>query len=634
MSETKIYDLEAKEPATYRRRTVLIFGGTSLVLFFILSGTTYALAKSYEERILPHVSVAGINVSGLDRLAASEVLQAKFIAMIESGLTAELFSETQHLALQPTGATDPDLVYQLADWDISKSVDYALGIGRNQGKLTSYLSPLYYATIGQVNIRPVIVLAETRLMDAIREAFPEAESPGAPTDFVFTETNGELTVSINPAQEGAILDMSHALATIRQDAEDLDLQTLQLRLVERTLGITADEAQTLIPQAIAAVEGAPYRLIFTDEYNTETSYEVSADNLKTWLLPGRDEFDQPAITLDVVAMDQFLTRIHDKIDVRPQNAVFVVEGDRVIQFSESRDGFIINDDTLLKDLTRSIGTEDKDIAIAAERTPPEVSTADANDLGIKEILGVGTSNFAGSPSNRRANIRHGASKLNGVLIPPGETLSLLEKLRPFTTADGYLPELVIKGDEIIPEIGGGLCQIGTTTFRASMNSGLDIIERRNHSLVVSYYNDPANGNPGTDATIYDPSPDFKVKNDTPAHIMLVTEVDEAKSELRFTYWGTSDGREGSYTPPVVLSWTGYGTPIEKETDSLAPGERKCQSPHPGATTTFDYTISRADGSSETESFFSSYRSLPTVCLVGISETVASTNDDLLVDLAQ
>jgi vancomycin resistance protein YoaR len=255
--------------------------------------------------------------------------------------------------------------------------------------------------------------------------------------------------------------------------------------------------------------------------------------------------------------------------------------------------------------------------ISAERTAPAVPTGSANDLGIREVLGVGYSSFAGSPSNRRANIRHGADKLNGLLIAPGETLSLLENLRPFTIADGYLPELVIKGDKIIPEIGGGLCQIGTTTFRAAMNSGLEIAERRNHSLVVSYYNDPSNGQPGTDATIYDPSPDLKILNDTANYIMLVTTVDSATSELFFTFWGTSDGRAGSYTPPVVLSWTGYGATQETETTTLAPGVRQCQSPHPGATTTFDYNIVMPDGSVKTREFYSSYRSLPTICLVGV-----------------
>lgn len=628
MSDAKVFKLDKPNPPTGGRRVLAITISAGIVLLVLLAATTYLLANFYEERVLPHVSVAGVDVGGLDRLAANEVLQQRFQAMIEQGVDVELFSEIQHLELQPTGATDPDLVYQLADWDIPQAVEDALLVGRRDGQVISWLSPLYYITVGKTNLKPSMTLAETRLTEAIRAAFPTSESPGSPTDFVITGEGQDIEVEISPAVEGAILDIPYALSKIKEDAADLELATLELRLVERTLGISVEEAEDLVPQVIAALDSAPYTLVFEPGEDATRSYVVSEPDLRNWLLPGQDDRGNPALTLDSVEMKPLLDIIHADIDISPQDAVFVVEDNRVTEFTESHDGFIINDDTLLEDLTRALGSENSEIAIASERTEPDITTAESNDLGIKEALGVGYSSYAGSPANRRANIRHGASKLNGLLIAPGETLSLLENLRPFTVADGYLPELVIKGDEIIPEIGGGLCQIGTTTFRAALDSGLVIAERRNHSLVVSYYNDPANGNPGSDATIYDPAPDLKITNDTPAHVMLITTIDEATSELHFTFWGTSDGREAHYTPPEILSWSGYGAAIEKETDTLAPGVRRCQAPHPGATTTFDYVITRPDGTVETTPFFSSYRSLPSVCLVGAADPTESPPDEL------
>lgn len=590
---------------------ILVIGAVALIS---AAGVTYAYAQ---DRILPNISIAGHKVGGLDRLAATELLQQRFDDMVDSGLNVELYEEVQHIDLRTNVATDPDLVYQLIDWDVSGSVNDALNIGRSGNQLRDFFAPLYHLTIAPVRIEPDYVLAETRLESALREAFPNAESEGTPTDFVFVGSGDDMIVTVVEAVQGAVLDTDSALDTVYTDAQDLSLATLELRLIERSAVISKTEAETLISAARTAVEQAPYTLSFTPEYGDDLTYDVTGNDLKIWLLPGIDDNGAPALTLDTQAMKAFLDDIHADIDIAPQDAKFVVEGDRVIEFSESRDGFVINDDKVIDDLVTAFGTGNTTIVIAAERTEPAVPTASANDLGIKEVLGVGYSSFAGSPSNRRANIRHGAEKLNGILIPPGETLSLLERLRPFTVADGYLPELVIKGDQIIPEIGGGLCQIGTTTFRAAMNSGLEIAERRNHSLVVSYYNDPSNGNPGTDATIYDPAPDLKITNDTGHHIMLITEVNNATSELYFTFWGTSDGRKGSYTPPVVLSWTGYGATVEKETTSLPPGTRQCQAPHPGATTTFDYNIVMPDGSIKTREFFSSYRSLPTICLVGV-----------------
>ena len=203
---------------------------------------------------------------------------------------------------------------------------------------------------------------------------------------------------------------------------------------------------------------------------------------------------------------------------------------------------------------------------------------------------------------------------------------MIGALKPITVENGYLPELVIKGDEIKPEVGGGLCQIGTTTFRTIMNSGLPVTKRSNHSLVVSYYNDPANGNPGTDATIYDPTPDLRFINDTGNYILFATSVDTKNNELKFTFWGASDGRKGSYSAPVVARWIPTGPTREVETTNLEVGKRSCQSRHSGADTSFTYTVKKPDGSKIETVYESHYRPLPEICLVGVPEKTETTSE--------
>ncbi|MEK9156624.1 MAG: VanW family protein, partial [Patescibacteria group bacterium] len=558
---------------------------------------------------------------------ATEAVQQAVNTFLDAGINASLYDKTKNIPLMPRGASDPDLVYELAEVNVGDLVNQAYALGRSQNPTQQFFMPLWFATFGQTDIKPSVSFAESRISDAIREAFPNAESPGTPTDFVISFTEEGVQAEVVDAVIGSTIDMDEALTLLAEDAEDLNLSTLSLRLIERSSLISAEEATALIPSAITAVEKAPYNLTFSNDEGDTFAYEITRKNLAIWLKPEKDDQGNPLLSLDSEAMTAFLAEMHFDIDIAPQDAKFTVEGERVTEFVASQDGLVVDDDQLFADLRTAFAENDAStapITIAVARKAPEIPIESINTYGIKEILGVGYSSFAGSPSNRRINIAHGADKLNGLLIPPGETLSLLENLRPFTTADGYLPELVIKGDEIIPEIGGGLCQIGTTTFRAALNSGLNIAERRNHSLVVSYYNDPSNGNPGTDATIYDPAPDLKITNDTAHYIMLATEVDSTNSELFFTFWGTSDGRQGSYTPPQVLSWTGYGATITKETTSLAPGTTKCQSGHPGATTTFDYNITWADGTTTTETFNSSYRSLPQTCLVGVAAVTTET----------
>jgi len=245
-------------------------------------------------------------------------------------------------------------------------------------------------------------------------------------------------------------------------------------------------------------------------------------------------------------------------------------------------------------------------------TPVKIATGDVNDLGIKELIGRGVSNFKGSPKNRRHNIAVGAKSLNGILIKPGEEFSLLKALGPIDGEHGYLQELVIKGNRTVPEYGGGLCQIGTTTFRAALRSGLPITQRQNHSYRVVYY-EPA----GMDATIYDPWPDFRFLNDTGFYILFMARVEG--DDLIFDFYGTKDGRKVVINPdpPKIFNITGPGPVRYIDSTDLKPGEKKkLESPHSGADTYFKYTVTYPSGEVKEQEFKSHYVPWPEVWLVG------------------
>lgn len=176
------------------------------------------------------------------------------------------------------------------------------------------------------------------------------------------------------------------------------------------------------------------------------------------------------------------------------------------------------------------------IELLTKERGAEINENNINKLGIKELIGKGESNFAGSPANRIHNIKIAAEKLNGILLKPNQEYSLIENIGEINKETGYKPELVIKEDKTIPEYGGGLCQIATTNFRAAMNTGLPVTERQSHSYSVQYY-DP----PGTDATLYIPHPDFRFFNDTNNYILIQTAI--SKNNLILELYGTKDGRE-------------------------------------------------------------------------------------------
>lgn len=175
---------------------------------------------------------------------------------------------------------------------------------------------------------------------------------------------------------------------------------------------------------------------------------------------------------------------------------------------------------------------------------PKSSLGETNSLGINELVGRGVSSFKGSPSNRRHNIKIGVEKMTGIIIPPGEIFSFNKFLGEVDGEHGFLPELVIKKTGTVPEFGGGLCQVSSTTFRAAMDAGLPIKERRNHAYAVQYY-----APQGTDATIYPGVVDLKFLNDTPGNLLIWPYIKD-KDTLVFEFYGTRDNRQVTLQKPL------------------------------------------------------------------------------------
>ncbi len=601
---------------------VILLAGTLTTAAFAINAHT-----AFTNRVVAHVRVAGIDLSGMDALAATSTLQRAYDAMISAGLPVTVGDETQKIDLFASNGSD--VAYNLLDWDPNAAAQEALATGHSQNAFVDSIFTLYYEILGSKSYTAHVTVNTDRLGEALLAAFPTAQIAATPTDFSVSFPRGmDPVITIAEGTNGQTLNLDPAMASIATDAKDLKLQSIAIATMPVTPFMTTTDAEALIPKANAAILAAPYTITGTNVSGESETWTVSQKTIADWILPMQNIEHGPVVDLEPEKMVDFLTELHTAIDISAKNARFTIDGGKVSEFQGSKDGTVVDDDAFFAAFVAGLGANES-ISIPTRVDIASVTTENVNTLGISEIIGEATTTYTTSTANRRANIKHGAEKLNGLLIAPGETVSLLSQLRPFTIEDGYFPELVIKGDEIKPEVAGGLCQIGTTTFRAVMHAGLEVVERRNHSLAVSYYNDPSNGNPGTDATIYDPAPDFKFRNDMPTYVLLATNADSEKGEVTFTFWGTKDGRSGSYTPPTVLSRSPMGTKVIKETDTLAPGVEQCQHGFPGAVATFDYTVTYGDGTSKTTNYLSTYRPLPETCLVGKATSVAEPTDEVI-----
>jgi vancomycin resistance protein YoaR len=254
-----------------------------------------------------------------------------------------------------------------------------------------------------------------------------------------------------------------------------------------------------------------------------------------------------------------------------------------------------------------------DIHLPVEEIQPQLSIPpDLQARGIREVVTVGESNFAGSPLNRRHNIAVGLARFNGHIIPKGTVFSFNEILGPVTAATGYKQELVIMGDKTLPDYGGGLCQVSTTAYRGIWEHGFPIEQRRNHSFAVAYY-----GPHGTDATIYPPATDMKFLNDSPGDLLIQTHVDG--DDAYFIYYGTQDTREAEVIGPYTWGHTAAPADrVEYTTDIPAGTTRKVGSAVPGLRAAWFRVVHMPESEPNVEGYYSFYEARPLYHQIGMA----------------
>ncbi len=259
-----------------------------------------------------------------------------------------------------------------------------------------------------------------------------------------------------------------------------------------------------------------------------------------------------------------------------------------------------------------------DIGLPVRETQPEIRIDDPQlvEDGIREVVTIGESTFAGSPVNRRYNIGVGLRRFNGQLIPAGAAFSFNAVLGKVDGSTGYRKELVIKGDRTEPDYGGGLCQISTTAYRGVWEYGFPILKRKNHSYTVRYYA-PA----GTDATVYPGAVDMVFKNDLPTALLLQTY--QENDNAYFIYYGTRDTRTTEIVGPFIYDETPPPPDKTELTLDLPPGEKKKLNERVPGQKAIWYrfiTSSLESGTDEkAETVYSHYEARPLFTALGVAE---------------
>lgn len=567
-----------------------------IFLLAITISCSYHLA--FLNRVYPGVKIAGIAVgnktlpeAGVSLTAATNALPEK-IFLISPGKTWEIDLKALRLSCQK-----------------EKVLKKAYRVGRNpnlfkawQEKKTAWMKgvniPLEYELSQEVLQERLDEIATALFVPAVNPQIKVLEArlaaPGT-------------RVIIEPGQNGQELDTRTLLASLSQKFSQLDFAPITLPIIKTAPALSDDEVKTLRARAEKFLDK-------TLELTLDDTITLLDDKQLISLISPYGGFDKEKVR-------QFVDNLALSIDRPPQNASFRFEAGKVTVFRPAEEGVSLKRlETVEKVLQKLAlleqeGQEKEVLALAVAKEEPKIKTEDVNSLGIKELIGQGDSYFRGSIFSRIHNITLASSRLNGVLIGPGELFSLNEALGEVSITTGYKEAYIIKEGRTVLGDGGGVCQISTTLFRAVLDAGLPIIERQPHAYRVGYYEQGFP--PGLDATVFAPTADLKFKNNTTAYILIQTLVDKVKKHLVFSLYGASDGRIATIGKSRIWDQTPPPPPLYQDDPTLPVGViKQVDWAAWGAKVAFDWKVTRGDEILEERTFYSVYRPWQAVFLKG------------------
>lgn len=577
-----------------------------------------AYSAWHTEKIFSGVLLASHPVGGKSKEYSEDILREYNDRLQSDGAVFRYDKKVVLLYPQsiPFGSDSPvDTQSPLLGLEGEQTLQALTAVGRS-GSIIEQQGDRFTTAVFSKTLSPIVIIDADQLTAALKKEFSFFHSPAHNASFTF-DARGKII--IKPESSGIEFDYERAIRDLKDAITAL--ASPSITLVQKIVlpEITIHDLEPTRKQAEQMLAQAPLTLVLAKDSEQSSpdkktgGWSIPRDEIMTWLLPIRTADEGVKLTLDSEKIRAYLTEhIAPSVFIPIQRPRFKMKDGKVIEFELAKNGRSLDDEKTAQAIIRSIihlTQTPTTIAIKVEKSPPFDESE--NNFAITDLLNHSETSFAGSPTNRRKNITRGSALINGLLVAPGEAFSLVKALGTIDRIHGFFPELVIKENKTIPEFGGGLCQVSTTLFRAVARAGLEVLERRNHSYRVSYYEPPV----GFDATIYDPAPDFRFKNDTPQHILIQSSV--KGNSMIVELWGTNDGRRIEIDKPTVYNIKKAGKTKIIETSDLPPGEKKCtERAHDGADAFFERRIFYTGGAIKKETYKSHYVVWPAVCMVG------------------
>lgn len=569
--------------------------GILFCLTFLVSVVVMAAYElAYGGMILPRVLVSGVDISNMNKAAAKRRLEMEFVSNPSS---IQLYYRGQTI-------TDANSVSKKYDFDWAAEQAWGLGRGGNPVNKINERVRMFFRP-KQIDL-PISYDGDA-LDGMIAKAVGSINQESIPPKIKIDDA-GE--IRIEPGVDGLMVDEESLQKAVVADLVLPGGHTIEIPTKVDSAAIE----NTRVNQALEIAnkwKGRDLRLF----------YKVYSLRLTTEEIFKMIGLAQTPVNNDEV--NRLLVLVKPMVETEAKNAIFNFDEGKVVEFSPEVVGVKVDEGKLLERLTQTV--QDgliSDLEIPVILIEPKIKTGDINSLGIKSLVGVGTSKFAHSIPNRVHNLTLASSRLNGALVAPGETFSLGQTIGDISRTTGYREAYIISEGRTILGDGGGVCQVSTTLFRAILNAGLPIVERKAHAYRVGYYEQDMA--PGYDATVFFPSADLKFINDTPGYLLIQTKVDAKNFSMRYEIYGTADGRVATISPAKISSQTPPLATIYQDDPTLPLGTKKqIDWSAPGAKVSFDYKVTRGNEVLQDRTFYSTYQPWAAIYLVGTGQLASN-----------
>ncbi|MCY3899694.1 MAG: VanW family protein [Caldilineaceae bacterium] len=520
----------------------------------------------HTDRIFSGVRVAGVPVGGETRASALLRVHRELTPYPLAPVFLELrpdFTEGAGAARSTIRRWALGAELLAPEADLEGAVNLAYHVGR-QGSLFERILGQWRAFAGQQTVWPEVLVSEGVVRQAVGDAASEVRRPGRPAIQI-----GDISL---PPQPGLDVDVPATAHLILAQLASGQSGTVPLQTYSTAppQSAAADGRQSNAVVESSASSGftdgltAPQPVVLRHE-PTGTAFALDAALLQR-IMPGGDPgfLNEEALRFVVEGWANQVSFPAQDARLRFDDATSALT---VLQ--PSRAGQRLNVDLTIEAVRKALATNQRTGTLPIISIPPAVDSGRLNELGIRELVASGTTYFAGSSNTRVYNIEVAAEKLVGVVVPPGGVFSFNSAIEAVSGANGFEDSAIIWGDRTAVGVGGGVCQVSTTVFRAALEGGFPFLERHNHGYVVSWY-----GEPGFDATIYTPYVDLRFLNDTSAHLLIQPVVDRVEGVLSFRFYGTRPDRVVEIGEAEYKDIKQPGEPIYQEDASLEKGQIK------------------------------------------------------------